>query len=61
MFQVAPITPDWGYSAGVPKVIVPERITPACKVRKPTYPYYFDPLLWTSCTIRRQLPATCSP
>jgi hypothetical protein len=44
MFHVAPITPDWVYAAGVPKVIMPERITPARKVQKPTYPYYFDPL-----------------
>ena len=44
MFHVAPITPDWVYAAGVPKVIMPERITPARKVQKPTYPYYFNPL-----------------
>lgn len=44
MLHVAPITPDWVYAAGVPKVIVPERITPARKSQKPTYPYYFDPL-----------------
>ncbi len=44
MFHVAPITPDWVYEAGVPKVIMPERITPARKLQKPTYPYYFDPL-----------------
>lgn len=43
MFHVAPITPEWVYAAGVPKVIVPERITPARKLQKPTYPYYFDP------------------
>ncbi len=44
MFHVAPITPEWVYEAGVPKVIMPERITPARKLQKPTYPYYFDPL-----------------
>lgn len=44
MFHVAPITPDWVYEAGVPRVIMPERITPARKLQKPTYPYYFDPL-----------------
>jgi hypothetical protein len=44
MFHVAPVTPDWVYAAGVPKVIMPERITPARKVQKPTYPYYFNPL-----------------
>ncbi|MSU67789.1 MAG: hypothetical protein CK548_03210 [Opitutia bacterium] len=37
VFDVAPITPDWVYSAGVPEVIVPERGTPARKVQKPTY------------------------
>ncbi|HRP05410.1 MAG TPA: hypothetical protein PLV87_10910, partial [Opitutaceae bacterium] len=44
MFHVAPITPEWVYEAGVPKVIMPERIPPARKLQKPTYPYYFDPL-----------------
>jgi hypothetical protein len=44
MLHVAPITPDWVYAAGVPKVIMPERMTPARKLQKPTYPYYFDPM-----------------
>lgn len=44
MFWVAPVTPAWVYEAGVPKVVMPERITPARKRQKPTYPYYFDPL-----------------
>lgn len=43
MLWVAPVTPEWVYEAGVPKVIMPERITPARKRQKPTYPYYFDP------------------
>jgi hypothetical protein len=44
MLWVAPVTPEWVYEAGVPKVIMPERITPARKRQKPTYPYYFSPL-----------------
>lgn len=44
MLWVAPVTPEWVYAAGVPKVIMPERITPARKKQKPTYPYYFSPL-----------------
>lgn len=43
MLWVAPKTPDWVYEAGVPRVEMPERITPARKKQKPTYPYYFDP------------------
>ena len=42
MLWVAPDTPAWVYAAGVPRVEVPERITPARKRQKPTYPYYFD-------------------
>ena len=44
MLWVAPNTPEWVYEAGVPKVIMPERITPARVKQKPEYPYYFSPL-----------------
>jgi hypothetical protein len=44
MMWVAPNTPEWVYAAGVPRVIVPERISPARVKQKPEYPYYFDPL-----------------
>jgi hypothetical protein len=44
MMWVAPNTPEWVYAAGVPRVVVPERISPARVKQKPEYPYYFSPL-----------------
>jgi hypothetical protein len=42
MVWFAPDSPGWLYEAGVPAVEVPERINPARKRVKPTFPYYLD-------------------
>ena len=44
MLWVAPCTPEWLYAMGVPKVEVPERISPFRTLVKPTFPYYFSPI-----------------
>ena len=44
MLWVAPVTPEWLYAIGVPRVEVPERINPFRQRVKPTFPYYFNPI-----------------
>ncbi len=44
MMWVAPKTPEWLYGIGVPRVAVPERITPFRTKQTPTFPYYFSPI-----------------